>query len=293
MFFLALPISGIIGNPISGLIMGGLNGVQGLEGWQWLFLLEGLPSVLIGIVAFFYLTDRPKDARWLSSEERESITRSVEQEKRLTPHSHNGLLAVFKDFRAYLFAFAVFSQYCVANTFVYWGPTLLKDAGLMDVRIIGLYGAIPLIIGAIGMYLAARHSDARGERLWHAITAQILTVIALIILPTASHDPLATVACMAAIVVGHWSFWSIFWSIPPSYFEREAAAAGIGLINCLGALGAVFASNLLGTIRASQGRLDLGLYIVAGIAVAGAISVYLAYPKSRTSAASLLTVKVA
>jgi MFS family permease len=78
MFFLALPIAGVIGNPISGLIMSGLNGVQGLEGWQWLFLLEGLPSVLIGIVAFFYLTDRPKDARWLSPEERESITRSVE-----------------------------------------------------------------------------------------------------------------------------------------------------------------------------------------------------------------------
>ena len=78
MFFLALPIAGIIGNPISGLIMSGLNGVQGLEGWQWLFLLEGLPSVLIGIVVLFYLTDRPKDARWLSPEERESITRSVE-----------------------------------------------------------------------------------------------------------------------------------------------------------------------------------------------------------------------
>ena len=203
MFFLALPIAGVIGNPISGLIMSGLNGVQGLEGWQWLFLLEGLPSVLIGIVVLFYLTDRPKDARWLSSEEREAITRSVEQEKRLTPHSHDGLLAVFKDFRTYLFAFAVFSQYCVANPIGYWGPTLLKDAGLTDVRIIGLYGAIPLIIGAIGMYLAARHSDARGERLWHAITTQILTVIALIILPAASHDPLTAVACMAAIAVGH------------------------------------------------------------------------------------------
>jgi len=290
MFFLALPIAGVIGNPISGLIMSGLNGVQGLEGWQWLFLLEGLPSVLMGIVVFFYLTDRPKDARWLSSEEREAITRSVEQEKRLTPHSHNGLLVAFNDFRTYLFAFAAFSQFCVANTFAYWGPTLLKDAGLTDVRIIGLYGAIPLIIGAIGMYLAARHSDARGERLWHAITAQILTVIALIILPTASHDPLTAVACMAATTAGFYSFWSIFMSIPPAYFEREAAAAGIALINCLGALGGVFASNLLGTIKAGQGRLDLGFYIVAGIAAAGAISLYLAFPKPRTSAASLLKV---
>ena len=163
----------------------------------------------------------------------------------------------------------------------------------MDVRIIGLYGAIPLIVGAIGMYLAARHSDARAERLWHAITAQILTVIALIILPTASHDPLTAVACMAAISVGLWSFWSIFWSIPPAYFEREAAAAGIALINSLAALGGVFASNLLGTIKASQGRLDLGLYIVAGIAAAGTISVYLAFPKFRTSAASLVTAEVA
>jgi ACS family phthalate transporter-like MFS transporter len=162
----------------------------------------------------------------------------------------------------------------------------------MDVRIIGLYGAIPLIIGAIGMYLAARHSDARGERLWHAITAQILTVIALIILPTASHDPLTTVACIAATAVGFFSFLSVFWSIPPAYFEREAAAVGIALINSLGALGGVFASNLLGTIKATQGRLDLGLYIVAAIAAAGAISVYLALPKSRTSATSLLTVKV-
>jgi ACS family phthalate transporter-like MFS transporter len=96
---------------------------------------------------------------------------------------------------------------------------------------------------------------------------------------------------MAATAVGFYSFWSIFWSIPPAYFEREAAA-GIALINSLGALGGVFASNLLGTIKASQGRLDLGLYIVAGIAAAGAISVYLAFPKTRTSAASLLTVKV-
>jgi ACS family phthalate transporter-like MFS transporter len=98
---------------------------------------------------------------------------------------------------------------------------------------------------------------------------------------------------MAVIVVGFYSFWSIFWSIPPVYFECEAAAAGIPLINSLGALGGVFASNLLGTIKATQGRLDLGLYIVAGIAAAGAISLYLAFPKSRSSAASLLTVKAA
>jgi ACS family phthalate transporter-like MFS transporter len=293
MFFLALPIAGVIGNPISGLIMNGLNGVRGLEGWQWLFLLEGLPSVLIGIVVLFYLTDRPKDALWLSSEEREAITRSVEQEKRLALHSHSGLLAVFKDFRTYLFAFAVFSQYCVANPIGYWGPTLLQDAGLTDVRIIGLYGAVPLIIGAIGMYLAARHSDARGERLWHAITGQIVTIIAYMILPTASHNPLTVVACMSAAAIGHYSFWSIFWSIPPAYFEREAAAAGIGLINCLGALGAIFASNLFGTIKASQGRLDLGFYIAAGIAAAGAISVYLAFPKRQTRAASSSPVKIA
>ena len=89
---------------------------------------------------------------------------------------------------------------------------------------------------------------------------------------------------------GFYSFWSIFWSIPPAYFEREAAAAGIALINCFGALGGVFASNLLGTIKASQGRLDLGLHIVAGIAAAGAISLYLAFPKPRTSAVSLLKV---
>ncbi|MBV8090955.1 MAG: MFS transporter [Alphaproteobacteria bacterium] len=139
----------------------------------------------------------------------------------------------------YLFAFALFSQFCVVNTFAYWGPTLLKlkDSGLTDVRIIGLYGAIPLIIGAIGMYSAARYSDARGERLWHAITAQIFTVIALIILPTTSHDPLTAVACIAATAVGFFSFLSVFWSIPPAYFEREAAAAGIAFINCLGALG--------------------------------------------------------
>ena len=140
------------------------------------------------------------------------------------------------------------------------------------------------------MYLAARHSDSRGERLWHAITAQTLTVIALIILPTASRNPLTAVARMAATAVGHYSFWSIFWSIPPAYFGRQAAAAGIGLINSLGALGGVFASNLLGTIKASHGRLDLGLYIVAAIAATGAISLYLAFPKPGTSGAPLLKV---
>lgn len=282
MFMLALPIAGVIGNPLAGYIMSGMDGVQGIEGWQWLFLLEGMPAVVVGVIAFFYLTDKPSDAHWLSSDERQVVSQAVEKEVRLTHNAHDGLLAVLKDYRVYLFAFAVFSQYCVVNTFAYWGPTLLKDTGLTDVRTIGLYGAVPLIVGAIGMYLAAWHSDLRAERLWHAISAQILSVGALLVLPSVSHHTIPTIMCMAATAVGYHAFWSIFWSVPPSYFQRNVAAAGIGVINCLGALGAAFASNLLGTIKATQGRLDLGLYLVAAIAAAGAISLFIAYPRPKT-----------
>lgn len=286
MFMVALPISGIISNPLSGWLMANLDGLHGLAGWQWLFLVEGLPSVALGIVAFFYLSDKPETADWLDRNQKAQLASLLERDRRSSPRADHSFTASLRDPRIYAFAFCVFTQFCVANVFAFWGPTILRGSGIKNVAELGMLNAIPFVIATALMLLVGWHSDRKMERPRHAALGQLLTILGLLALPLSTHSPALTVVCLTALASGHYTFWSVFWTIPPTYLSRAAAPGGIALISSLGATGGFFASNLLGWIKTSTGTLTLGFYAIAALAALGALTLLLASPKLASRPAS-------
>lgn len=288
LFMIALPISGIISNPVSGLIIGSFNSTLGLAGWQWLFLLEGAPSMILGFFAFFYLCDRPREARWLSDLEKDMIEREIDREERAKgPTSRDAFRSVFGDFNIYIFAFSVFTQFCVANVFAFWGPTILRDSGISDIKELGLLNAIPFILATILMIAVGKHSDQKMERKWHASCGQILTIVGLLLLHISANNPFITIICLAMLACGHYVFWSIFWTIPPTYLKAKAAAVGIAIISSLGATGGIFASNLLGWAKETTGSLSSSLYIIAFLAFLGLLALHWVFKRFVQTPANL------
>ena len=279
MFMVALPISGIISNPLSGWLMSGMDGLHGLAGWQWLFFVEGLPSVILGIIAFFYLSDTPQGAKWLKDAEKRELANSLEQDLRANPRPDHSFVMSLRDPRIYGFAFCVFTQFFVANVFAFWGPTILRESGIKDVAQLGLLNATPFVVSTILMLLVSWHSDRKMERPKHAAFGQALTFAGLLALPISSSDPSLTVACLTALASGHYVFWSVFWTIPPTYLSRAAAPGGIALILSLGSTGGFFASNFLGWVKTSTGTLTLGFYAIAVLVALGAATLLLISPK--------------
>jgi|SRR5579859_2046015 len=279
MFMVALPISGIISNPLSGWLMSSMDGLHGLAGWQWLFFVEGLPSVILGGVAFFYLSDAPESARWLNDAERQKLADTLDRDRRSSPRADHSFTESLRDARIYGFAFCVFTQFFVANVFAFWGPTILRGSGIKDVAQLGLLNAIPFVVSTVLMLLVSWHSDRKMERPRHAALGQVLTIVGLLSLPISNGNPALTVACLAALASGHYVFWSVFWTIPPTYLSRAAAPGAIALILSLGSTGGFFASNFLGWVKTSTGTLTLGFYAIAVLVALGTLTLLLISPK--------------
>ncbi len=279
MFMVALPISGIISNPLSGWLMSSMEGLHGLAGWQWLFFVEGLPSVILGGVAFFYLSDTPDRAKWLNDAEKRELAGVLERDRRSNPRGDHSFAMSLRDGRIYGFAFCVFTQFFVANVFAFWGPTILRESGIKDVAQLGLLNAIPFVVSAVLMLLVSWHSDRKMERPKHAAFGQALTIAGLLSLPMSNGNPAFTIACLAALASGHYVFWAVFWTIPPTYLSRAAAPGAIALILSLGSTGGFFASNFLGWIKTSTGTLTLGFYAIAVLVALGMLTLLLVSPK--------------
>ena len=175
LFMSGMAVAGIVGGPLSGWIMNDMAGINGWAGWQWMFLIEGLPAVALGVMAWFLLEDRPGQAKWLSQREKDIIERTLQQDQRdLGPAHHGSLAGAMRDPKIYILAFAYFTF--IAGTYVitFWLPTIVKSFGVSDPLRIGMLTAIPYIIGAIGMVVLSRHSDRTRERRWHAAGAAFL-----------------------------------------------------------------------------------------------------------------------
>jgi D-galactonate transporter len=280
LFYLALPLSGLIGNPISGWIMSTFDGAYGWRGWQWLFLLEGLPSVVLGVVAYFYLDDKPHRARWLSAPEQQIVADALAaEETRKAPVSKaHGLGQVLRDPRLYLLGAVSFSSYSLANTISYWSPTVIQASGITSVLRVGLVSAIPFLAGAIVMTLVSRHSDRTLERRWHAACGLLASAAALALLPSFSASTLGSVALLAVATAGHYSTLSVFWTIPSGYLPKAVAAPGIAVVTTIGAVGAAISPVVLGWTRTMTGELATGLYLTAVVVLLGSITLILGLP---------------
>lgn len=282
-FMFAIPVAGIIGGPISGWIMSSMDGLHGLEGWQWMFLLEGLPTVLLGVVCYFLLANRPSEASWLSEAEKQIVLAGLAKDSdTASPGGDTGILRKLKlaltDPKVWLLAFICFALACANYTLTFWMPTIIKGLGVTDISTIGYLSAIPYVTAGLGVLLITASSDRRKERRWHVGGSLILAAIALAITPFLSNSLIATLAVLSFAAFFQFGAGMAFWAIPPTYLTKAAAAVGIGMVSSIGVTGGMVSSALVGFIKNFTGSLDYGLWTIALIALAGGLATLLVLP---------------
>jgi MFS family permease len=289
-FMTAIAVSNIIGSPLSGAILQFMDGASGLRGWQWLFLLEGFPSVVIGIIFLLFLTDRPSVANWLSDDERAVVERRItEEESTKSPDGHrHSIVDAFTDLRVWAFCLVYFCGAQCLYAINFWMPTIISEFGVEtgDYFRVGLLSMIPWGVTVVVMVLWARHSDATGERRWHSAGGLFLAMLGLAALAFTDDAPALSLAALTAVTAGTLCWVVTFWSLPTAFLSGVAAAAGIAWINSIGNLGGHFGPDLIGRIRdANNGNSDAAFFALAGAALLGGLTILIATLKRRTAMA--------
>ncbi len=271
LFMFAIPISTVIGSPISGYILD-MEGVSGLHGWQWMFIIEALPALVMSAVVLYYLTDRPKAAGWLSTEESTWLQNQLDMER--ANRDRHGVLSIVR---------SMFDWRIIALGFVYMGcnipqyglsfflPQIVKAFGLSNVQA-GLVNALPYAVGAIGMIVWSRHSDQTAERKWHAIIP-LLIIVAGLASASLVADPTIKMAFLCVAGFGFFAVLPVFWTLPTTFLSGTSAAVGIAAVNSIGNLGGFFGPWIFGKLRDQTGNEYASIMFLAACALVGAILV--------------------
>lgn len=278
-FMGAIPLSLIIGSPIAGWILG--HKWFAIEGWRWLFILEGAPAIVMGVVAFFYLTDWPGEAGWLAPEQQRWITRKLEEEK----PSNRGTIKIGQALRSHtvlMLAAVALLDYFTAYIVIFWLPTILKrQSGLSDVRV-GLLGAVPYVVALIAMMVNGWHSDSVGERRWHAagpMFAAAAALLGLIFLP----GSVVLTVVLFCVICSISAFLPAFWAVPTETLCESTAAAAVGAINAFASIAGFAGPYVFGYLWSRTGSMTYGFALMMLSAVAGGILMLLT-TRTRTDA---------
>jgi MFS family permease len=275
LFYFGAPLAFIFGSPLSGLLLE-FNGLAGLHGWQWMFLVEGLLASVVGVWAYFYLDDRPQDADWLSADEKRELVTAIEaEESHKHAHGPASVLAALRNSRVLYLSLIYFLIQMSVYGVVFYLPT--QVAGLMGQNVglaVGFVSAIPWVCALAAAYFIPRLSDATGER--RLIGAATLAVAGLGIgASVTTGSPLLSLVALCFGAAGFIAVQPIFWTFPTSYLGGVAAAGGIALINSLGALGGFVAPNVKTWAEAAFASPAAGLYLLAGTTLIGALLILL------------------
>jgi ACS family tartrate transporter-like MFS transporter len=272
MFMTAAPAAGLFGSPLSGALME-LNGIMGLHGWQWLFLVEGIPARVLGLVTFWFLTDRPADATWLAADEREWLSKAILQEQAAIqdPRSRSVWRALM-DWKILALSLAYFGTSAGLYTIGFWAPLIVKGLGF-SVFHVGLLVAIPNLIAVVGMVLWSRNSDRTGERYWHAAIACLIGAIGMAVAAHAGSSTILVITGLSLTAFGVSAAKPPLWSLPTMFFGGTAAAASIGLINSIGTLGGAVGPIMIGASNGAGGHFSRGLYLVGGTLIVSAVTI--------------------
>jgi len=282
LFMTAAPVAVLIGAPVSEFLLS-LDGALGLAGWQWLFIVEGLPAVVLGVVALFFLTDRPEQATWLPEAQRTWLSTEMANERaaRVAQHQGSHLRALLNG-RVLLICFIYFLNTLVTYGVFLWLPSILRDASGYRGWRLSLVTALPFAVALVGMVLIGRHSDRTGERKGHVAACAMLGAVGLVLAAAAQNHVGLIVVSFALSQLGQRSVQGVFWAIPPIFLGGTAAAAGIALINSVGNLGGFVGPTAMGWLRTSTGSYSSGLLVLAAALVFEAILVMtLRLPKER------------
>lgn len=277
MFNYAVPLSYIFASLLSGAILE-LDGTFGLQGWKWLFVLEGLPPVVLGIIGIFYLTDRPQQATWLKPEQKAWLMGAIERDAETTGvvHGESVLKTITKPI-VLLFGFCNFGLFCGLASLFPWLPQIIKTFGLPSSQV-GLVTAIPPVAGLIGMIVLSRHSDHVGERFYYAMGTFLIAASGFAIAAFAT-TPTAIIVGFMVANVGIYGTQAVFWTIPQSYLSRQSAPGAIGLVSTIGSIGGALIPIAIGRAKDVTGGYTIGFLIVSGVLVAAAVLLLIARPR--------------
>ncbi len=274
MFMTAIPVANIIGAPLSGLLM--KIDWLGYPGWRWLLILEGLPAVLFGVATLFYLTDWPKDASWLPSEERDWINAELERERQTKKKTRP--LTVWQALRnrdvillTLVYFFIVTSHY----GFNIWLPKIVQKLSGLTTFQVTLVSAIPFLVALPAMLVVGWHSDRTGERRWHTALSVFTVAIFLALSQLATTHPALSIALFAVAAVGLYSYLPGFWAMPTTFLSEAAAAACIGLINSVGNLGGFVGPYAVGFLTDRTGSYTAGILYLVGSALLSGVLILL------------------
>jgi MFS transporter, ACS family, tartrate transporter len=273
LFMTAIPIAGVFGSPLSGALLT-LDGFAGLEGWQIMFLAEGIPAVLLGLVVLRFLPNGPDEAGWLQPEERTWLRGALEQENRIkSEHGEYTTRQALTNGKVWLLSAIYFGIVTSLYGVSLWLPLIIEDISGFGTFAVGLLGAIPYLAGAVGMVFLARHSDATGERRWHVAVAAFVGAVGLVLTGAAGSSTVVEMTALTLAALGIYSTLATFWSLPTAFLSGTAAAAGIALINSVGNLGGFVGPYVVGALSDATGSFYAGLLLLAALVlVAGLLA---------------------
>jgi MFS transporter, ACS family, tartrate transporter len=271
-FMVAIPVAGLIGSPISGAILY-MDGFLGLGGWQWIFLLEAAPAVLLGVACFIWLTDRPEHATWLAPRQQQWLVAKLEAERRRAPRiAHVSVWQVMTNKYVLIMALVYAGAAGASSSLALWMPQLVKSFGLTNWQT-GLLTGVPFGIAAVWMILWGRSSDRTGERVWHNALPLAWMVLAMVATFFAIGSLWAMIPLLTLIAAGTYASKGPFWALSSEWLGAGAAAVGLAQINALGNLSGFVFNYLIGWIQAETGSFPLALMPIAAVATLGTISI--------------------
>ena len=279
LFMTAIAMSGVIGGPLSGWIMTGMAGVNGWAGWQWLFLLEGMPSVILGVAVLLVLDDSIRGAKWLTTAEKDLLESRIAADQKGQAHLSVG--QTLRDPRVLLLAGLYFCFIMGLYGVSFWLPQLIKGMGVTDLNSIGLLSAIPYGVAAVAMVLVGRSSDALQERRLHLVVPALLGAAGLALAGAYGSQPVLGMLALTLGTAGVLSVLPVFWTLPTALLGGAGAAAGIALINSVGNLAGFLSPYMVGAVKDATGNTTLAMFVLAGSMVLGAAVSVVATRKPR------------
>jgi ACS family tartrate transporter-like MFS transporter len=284
-FMIALPVSNVIGSPVSTAILSMQS--RGLHGWQWMFLIEGAPAVLCGLAVLLFLRDGPTKATWLTSEEKEWLQGELARERAVHGAAAHSSLAALHEPRVWGFGLIYFGMLVGMYGFGFWLPQIVKGLGNLSNFEVGLAAALPYAAAALTMYLWGRHSDRTGERTWHIALPAFVGAVGLALSAYWGGTPVLALAALCLSAMGCYAALPVFWTLPTAMLAGGAAAAGIALVNSIGNIGGFLGPTLVGYITDATGSYGAALSTLAAfVALAGVAVLWLAPRKPALVATS-------
>ncbi|MGW0865175.1 MFS transporter [Streptomyces sp. NPDC002611] len=272
MFMSAIPVAGIFGNPLSGWIMDRFQGVNGWQGWQWMFLLEAIPALLIGVATLFYLDNSVRDAKWLTDEEKDVVERAIAED---AAHQtvHGRVWDAFREPKVWLMCFIYFCFVMGQYALTFWMPTFIESTGIEGNLAIGVLSAVPFLAALVTMNLFGRSADKRRERRWHLVVPSLMGAVGFSLAAGWAGSTALSLVALSVAAAGVLTCSPLFWSLPTAFLGGTAAAVGLAVINSVGNLAGFVSPYMIGALKDATGSTSLPMYVLALSLVVGAAAV--------------------